>query len=162
MSTIPSGRDVPDGSRPFPYRHQAGASLPMHERHRVAATAASARLRDEDFARWAEGFGAVRHDDETQLRVRRLIHEVALEDESAGARADVWRLFAAADRLASAAMWLVVHMSYARRVRLDGEPAQATDLKETPEGHVGGSLNMVPRTSVICSPTRSPDGPVPG
>lgn len=146
MSTIPTDRtgDVSDGSPPFPYRHEAGASLPTHEMHRLAAAAARARLRDEDFARWTKGFGAIRHDDQTQLRVRRLVHEVALEREPADASADVWRLFAAADRLASAAMWLVVHMSYARKVRLDGEPVQAGDFKKTPEGHVGGSLNMVP------------------
>jgi len=146
MSTIPTDRtaDVPDGSRAFPYRHEARAALPTHERHRLAAAAASARLHDEDFARWAQGFGAIRHDDETQLRVRRLLHEVALERGPADTPADAWRLLAAADRLASAAMWLVVHMSYARRVRLDGEPVQAGDFKKTPEGHVGGSLNMVP------------------
>jgi len=146
MSTIPTDRteDVSDGSRPFPYRHEGRASRPTHERHRLAAAAASARLHDEDFARWAEGFGAIRHDDETQLRVRRLLHEVALQRGPTDTPADAWRLFAAADRLASAAMWLVVHMSYARRVRLDGEPVQAGDFKKTPEGHVGGSLNMVP------------------
>ncbi len=146
MSTIPTERtdDVPDGFRPFPYRYETRASLPTHEMHRLSAAAASARLRDDDFARWAKGFGVIRHDDETQLRVRRLVHEVVLERGLADAPADVWRLFAAADRLTSAAMWLVVHMSYARRVCLDGEPVQAVDFKKTPEGHVGGSLNMVP------------------
>ncbi len=146
MSKIPIDRteDMSDGSRPLPYRREAGARLSMHEMHRIAAAAASARLRDEDFARWAQGFGAIRHDDKTQLRVRRLVHEVDLARQPANAPADAWQLFAAADRLTSAAMWLVVHMSYARRVRLDGAAVQAGDFKQTPEGHVGGSLNMVP------------------
>src|SRR5690606_40186590 len=93
--------DVCSSDLPFPYRHEAGASLPTHEMHSLAAAAARARLRDEDFARWTKGFGAIRHDDQTQLRVRRLVHEVALEREPADASADVWRLFAAADRLRS-------------------------------------------------------------
>ncbi len=64
-----------------------------------------------------------------------------------GAVADTDEVFAilmAADRLASAAMWLVVHMTYARRVRLDGAALSENDFKTHPEGHTGGSLNMVP------------------
>merc|ERR1711916_85806 len=45
-------------------------------------------------------------------------------------------------RLANAAMWLIAHMSYARRVDLSGAPLKAEDFKPSPEGHMGGSLNM--------------------
>ena len=41
-------------------------------------------------------------------------------------------------------MWLVVHEVYANRVYTDGRDLQATDFKAKPEGHTGGSLNMVP------------------
>jgi phosphoketolase len=50
----------------------------------------------------------------------------------------------AADRLANAAMWLVVHMTYARNVDFTGRTLEREDFKPTPEGHTGGSLNMVP------------------
>ena len=52
--------------------------------------------------------------------------------------------FCAADKVTNTAMWLVAHMSYARRVRLDGEALTQEDLKPDPQGHTGGSLNMVP------------------
>lgn len=41
-------------------------------------------------------------------------------------------------------MWLVVHETYARNVYLDGRDLKAEGFKEKPEGHTGGSLNMVP------------------
>ena len=50
-------------------------------------------------------------------------------------------LCAAADRLASAALWTVAHMSYATRVDLSGADLAADAFKTAPEGHMGGSLN---------------------
>jgi phosphoketolase len=50
----------------------------------------------------------------------------------------------AADRIASAAMWVVVHQTYADRVYLDGRDLATEEFKPNPEGHTGGSLNMVP------------------
>ncbi|WP_312147728.1 xylulose 5-phosphate 3-epimerase, partial [Stutzerimonas kunmingensis] len=47
-------------------------------------------------------------------------------------------------RGACAGLWLVVHMTYARQVHLDGSPLAAEDFKQNPEGHTGGALNMVP------------------
>jgi phosphoketolase len=55
-----------------------------------------------------------------------------------------WEVLHAADRVASAGMWLVVHETYARTVHLDGRPLEPDDFKPVPEGHTGGSLNMVP------------------
>src|SRR5438093_13662239 len=43
-----------------------------------------------------------------------------------------------------AGMWLVVHQTYACCVYLDGRKLQSDDFKPHPEGHTGGSLNMVP------------------
>lgn len=53
-------------------------------------------------------------------------------------------LFAAADRLASAAMWLAVHQAYAKNIYLDGRHLKLADFKPDPQGHLGGSLNMIP------------------
>ena len=58
--------------------------------------------------------------------------------------ASVYRLLQAVDRVASAGLWLVVHMTYAQQVHLDGTPLAADDFKTNPEGHTGGALNMVP------------------
>lgn len=56
----------------------------------------------------------------------------------------VLMVFTAADKLSNAAMWLVVHMTYANRVKLDGSSLEEADFKPNPQGHTGGSLNMVP------------------
>src|SRR5690606_41493797 len=41
-------------------------------------------------------------------------------------------------------MWLVVHMTYANRVYLDGRDLPPDAFKSQPRGHTGGALNMVP------------------
>ncbi|PLW81352.1 xylulose 5-phosphate 3-epimerase [Kineobactrum sediminis] len=95
------------------------------------------------FAHWAAGYGVITHTDETQVR----IHDLANRLDRAGAVAkmdSVFDLLAAADRVASAAMWLVVHMTYTKNVYLDGRDLTESDFKADPEGHTGGSLNMVP------------------
>lgn len=101
------------------------------------------RETDANFARWARGYGPIVHNDLTQLRV----HDLAQVLVAAG-RADdtvsVYRTLWAADRLAAAGMWLTVHMTYARQVYPDGRAMVADDFKDTPEGHTGGSLNIVP------------------
>lgn len=91
---------------------------------------------DPGFERWRTGMGAIRHSRRTRERVQALVASLG--------RADAWALFHAADRLANAAMWLVVHQTYAARVYLDGRALAADDFKATPEGHTGGALNMVP------------------
>ena len=93
-------------------------------------------MAEDRVGRWRAGVGRIRHRRETQDRVRALV--------AALGREDAWDLFAAADRVASAAMWLVVHQTYARTVRLDGHDLRAEDFKPDPEGHTGGALNMVP------------------
>ena len=98
---------------------------------------------DAAFSRWAAGHGAIRHTRRTRARLR----ELARRLETAGTRGDgvpLFELLAALDRVTSAAMWLVVHETYARRVRLDGRDLGPDDFKPSPEGHTGGALNMVP------------------
>lgn len=132
-----------DQANRFPYAADLRTPAQAHERFRIAAEACAWRESDQHFARWAQGYGVILHDDETQLHVRRYVADL-LAGEPGRRADDVWRLLCAADRLASAAMWLVVHMTYAKRVRVDGEALQASEFKPTPDGHTGGSLNMVP------------------
>jgi phosphoketolase len=90
---------------------------------------------------WQEGYGVIGHNDETIERAENLV-ERHWRDGALGHPADARALFSAADRLASAAMWVVAHMTYARRVDLSGADLPAASFKQTPEGHTGGSLNM--------------------
>jgi len=92
--------------------------------------------------RWLSGYGPIIHSDQTIELVdslaARLLAEGSVADE-----ATFYTLLAAADRLTCAAMNVVAHMSYAYRVDLSGGALSAEDFKPTPEGHTGGSLNMV-------------------
>ncbi len=94
------------------------------------------------FAEWAAGHGPIQHTQATRTRVRAMAR--ALQKRARGAEPAVYRVLRAADRIASAGMWLVVHETYARNVYLDGRPLDAEDFKPYPEGHTGGALNMVP------------------
>ncbi|WP_313023986.1 xylulose 5-phosphate 3-epimerase [Pseudomonas lopnurensis] len=98
---------------------------------------------EPEFAAWRGGFGPFEHALETQAAVFRLAHQLV----QAGHQSDlasVYRVLQAVDRIASAGLWLVVHMTYARQVHLDGAPLEVEDFKRNPEGHTGGALNMVP------------------
>jgi phosphoketolase len=123
--------------------HATAEELDPAARTGVASAAVALRQADPRFDAWAAGYGAIAHDALTQLRIHDLVAGLVatglLPDADTG-----YRRLAAADRLTSAAMWLVVHMTYARRVRLDGGDLEADDFKSSPEGHTGGSLNMVP------------------
>lgn len=56
----------------------------------------------------------------------------------------VYRVLAAADRLTSAAKWLVLHMGFAHRIDVTGAPLRAGDFKKVPAEHMAASLSMVP------------------
>jgi len=117
--------------------------LTAPQRRQVEAQASGQRAAEPDFARWAEGYGVIQHDELTQVRVHAMVADLvaarALPDRSTG-----YRRLQAADRITSAGMWLVVHMTYAQRVRTGGAPLDAADFKQHPDGHTGGALNMVP------------------
>ncbi len=117
--------------------------LPPTRAVRVAERAELYRRNDPAFARWAAGYGVIRHSALTQVRVRAMADLLSARGEQ-GDGVPVYELLAAADRVASAAMWLVVHETYARNVHLDGRDLGPDDFKASPEGHTGGSLNMVP------------------
>lgn len=111
--------------------------------HDEAERAAHYRNSDPKHARWAQGYGAISHSDETQVRLYELAQSL-IGRESAGDAVAFYDLLMALDRLTSASLWLVVHQTYARNVHLDGRPLETEDFKVRPEGHTGGSLNMVP------------------
>lgn len=94
-------------------------------------------------ARWAAGYGVIQHTPLTQVRVHAMAELLAAR-RTQGDGIPVYDLLYAADRVASAGMWLVVHETYAQNVYLDGRDLPPEDFKPNPEGHTGGSLNMVP------------------
>lgn len=98
---------------------------------------------EPNFAAWQRGYGPLLHSPQTCAAVYRMAQQLV----QAGLQADlpsVYRHFHALDRMTAAGLWLVVHMTYAQRVRLDGVALAAEDFKVSPEGHTGGALNMVP------------------
>jgi phosphoketolase len=117
------------------------ATVEAHEKLRIRERASLYRARYPAFAEWAAGYGVIRHEDLTQVRAHEMA-DLLLQRGTVRKREEVFRLLAAADRVASAAMWLVAHMTYARNVYLDGRDLSPEDFKRVPEGHTGGALNM--------------------
>ncbi|MGH7315767.1 MAG: xylulose 5-phosphate 3-epimerase, partial [Candidatus Rokuibacteriota bacterium] len=105
-------------------------------------------VKEPTFAQWAAGYGPIRHTPSTRARVRAMARTIEKWPGSKRAGSSdgpsVWEVLHAADRIACAGMWLVVHETYARSVYLDGRGLRAEDFKSHPEGHTGGALNMVP------------------
>lgn len=93
--------------------------------------------------RWAKGYGVIQHRIETQAHVFQMADSLATRGTH-GDGVPLFELLYALDRVASAAMWVVVHETYARNVHLDGRQLATEDFKRQPDGHTGGSLNMVP------------------
>ena len=92
---------------------------------------------------WRAGYGPIAHQSETIERMQTLVHRMVAQGRVAD-EASAHALLAAADRVACMAMSVVAHMTYARRVDRSGRPLGSDDFKQTPEGHTGGSLDMVP------------------
>ncbi|MEI6228244.1 MAG: xylulose 5-phosphate 3-epimerase [Methylophilaceae bacterium] len=102
---------------------------------------ASFMLIQDKLDHWANGYGVIQH----SLSTAQAVKEVVYLQQSRGVNVDsLLSLLCAADKLANAAMWLVVHMTYANKVKLDGEALMPKDFKVNPQGHTGGALNMVP------------------
>ncbi|MDC0835628.1 hypothetical protein POG22_21930 [Geitlerinema sp. CS-897] len=101
------------------------------------------RERNPAADRWAAGYERIQHNLETQARVFDMAERLKIRGTVEETQQVFDRLYAL-DRVASAAMWLVVHQTYADRVYLDGRSLKPNEFKAKPEGHTGGSLNMVP------------------
>lgn len=121
------------------------AELPILASRNLLCEARSAdlRARHSDLAAWSAGNAVIPHGNETVCRIHDLVESLAGTRNGLQAQ-EIYRMFRAADDIASAAMWAVVHMTYARHVYTDGRPLAHGDFKKSPEGHTGGSLNMVP------------------
>ena len=99
------------------------------------------RQEHPDAESWAVGYGQIEHSPQTQQRVfamAEVLHEKGCD------RDRLFTILSALDRVTNAGMWLVVHQTYANKVYLDGRDLDPEDFKTKPEGHTGGSLNMVP------------------
>ena len=88
------------------------------------------------FAAWQAGYGPVQHSAQTQAAVFRLAHQLVQSGQQASL-AQVYQLLQALDRLSVAGLWLVVHMTYAQRVRRwraqqQADQADATDTTPPP------------------------------
>lgn len=94
------------------------------------------------FETWRAGYGVIQHQPETCDRIQSLVSRLA--KTGAQAESQSYALLSAADRLTSAVMWVVAHMTYAKEVDLSGADLPATAFKRAPEGHTGGSLNVAP------------------
>jgi phosphoketolase len=90
------------------------------------------------FDKWRAGYGPIVHNETTVQRIDELGRS-GLVDPSM-----LYDVLSAADRLTCAAMWTIVHMTYAKRVDLSGADLPHDAFKPNPEGHTGGSLNMAP------------------
>ncbi len=101
------------------------------------------RRKDPDADRWARGYGVIKHQIDTQANIFRMAESLSMKGIK-GDGVPFFDLLYALDRVTSAAMWIVVHETYARKVYLDGRELSSEDFKPNPEGHTGGSLNMVP------------------
>lgn len=82
-----------------------------------------------------DGYGVIQH---TPATCEQITAGHAPDEEA------VYATLIAADRLASAIMWVVAHMTYAERGDLSGAPLPQEAFKSTPEGHTGGALNVAP------------------
>ena len=92
---------------------------------------------------WMRGYGVIRHMPLTCARIDALASALVAANQAPDEDA-VYATLIAADRLASATMWVVAHMTYASQVDLSGAPLPAEAFKSTPEGHTGGALNVAP------------------
>lgn len=96
-----------------------------------------------EFELWRHGYGVIRHSPTTCTRARAMAEALVANGQQPDTEA-VFRKLSALDRLTSAGLWLVAHMTYTQRVDISGQPLQPRDFKHFPEGHTGGALNMVP------------------
>jgi len=93
---------------------------------------------NSQFKEWVSGYGVIQHQQETQAFVIKTLNDAGINLDKA------LPLLKAADLLCSQAMWLVIHMTYAENIKLNGAKLNAKDFKQSPQGHTGGALNMVP------------------
>lgn len=92
---------------------------------------------------WAQGRGVIQHNADTQQRIKELAEYLLAEHKIESLDA-FYQCLQALDIITNQAMWLVAHMTYSKDVHLDGRTLTSESFKQDPQGHTGGSLNMVP------------------
>src|SRR2546425_11614028 len=92
--------------------------------------------------RWAAGYGPIQHTLETQDRVFTMAEWLAAPGVQ-GDGVPLFEVLYAADRIASAGMWLLGPQNYTQQGYLDGRKLSHDDFKRHPEGHTGGAANYV-------------------
>lgn len=80
-----------------------------------------------DYELWRRGYGVIQHSAATCSQARQMASELV----AAGLQPDtdmVYRKLASLDRLASAGLWLVAHMTYSNRVDTNGTALASGEL----------------------------------
>jgi len=98
-------------------------------------------LNRDNIQSWEGGYGVITRTPETTSRLEGLLRNKSVIHSSQNSTS-IEALLAATDKLANAAMWIVVHMTYASGVDFSGNDLPRDVFKQTPQGHTGGSLNM--------------------
>lgn len=93
--------------------------------------------------KWEIGHGVVSHSDETKLLIEECANDLVQKKRFLD-KNEIYEFLHAVDLFCNQAIWIVAHTSYAQNVYFDGRELKKEDFKESPEGHMGGSLNMVP------------------
>lgn len=84
-------------------------------------------------SQWLAGYGPIEHREDTRERIAALCEKLVADGRVTNA-GQFHAMLAAADRLSCMAMSVVAHMTYARRIDLDGKPLATEDFKPIPEG----------------------------
>jgi len=95
------------------------------------------------FEQWTQGCGVITHSQQTVNNIQTMASDL-VEQGLLTSKAEFYEKLIALDILTNQAMWLVVHMSYCKRIDLSGNKLSQDYFKREPQGHTGGSLNMVP------------------
>ena len=83
------------------------------------------------FDEWSQGYGKIQHTTETISIVEKYLSSLCdAADDEQSAVLNALKLLKAADRICSASMWLVAHMTYAKRVSMAGNTLNIDDFKE--------------------------------
>ncbi|TFH75704.1 xylulose 5-phosphate 3-epimerase [Gammaproteobacteria bacterium LSUCC0112] len=95
-----------------------------------------------EFQNWAQGSGAIKHQQTTRQRIGDLIE--TLHSSGLCERAQGIALLQAADLLCNQGLWLTAQMGFVKNVHLDGRLLTAEDFRAIPDGCTASAINMVP------------------
>jgi len=93
--------------------------------------------------KWENGYGVIVHSEETKSSVRKLVDYLIRIKRFSGEE-EIYQFLHGVDLLCNQALSIVAHTSYARNFYFGSRELAKEDFKVSPEGHMGGSLNIVP------------------